>query len=67
MKGCETNGIEEAGSGTPEEKTGVEKTRVGVLQPSSRVKHENGGGELVAVGDIVGVLEDVELNDGLGD
>ena len=45
----------------------MEKTRVGVLQPSSRVKHENGGGELVAVGDIVGVLEDVELNDGLGD
>ena len=40
---------------------------MGDLQPSSRVKHENGGGELVGVGDFVGVMEDVELNDGLED
>ena len=54
--------------GTPDEKTGVEKTRVGVLHPPvPRLKQENKGGELVGVDDDVGDAEEVWLSDGLGD
>ena len=52
---------------TPEENTGAENTREGVLHPPvPRLKHENKGGELVGVGDDVGDAEEVWLRDGLG-